>query len=307
MGYPEKIDLIDCISLFDEIKKCKWKSELVDTFARYGIKDDTKRTVETKGTCKSGKSGDLYATFITVADNKKYKTHMQFLVGQIDIITVNMVSDDRYFSKYEVYNKTGDGCRNRCFKIPYDVDEFKYVMDYFLRYDENWLNRESETVIDTAEQEDVLKAQLDNSVDEIDKEIETKQLQGEEREALIKVRVNQSAFRKLLMRRYTHCCLCDVDDESLLVPSDAGKKFFYKGLSVPCMCQMHRRNHIIFLAPILFKKYKVPWQLCIIMAGIMLTDWSLQYFGIKESTNSRRFVTGLIGGFGLNTLKLKIL
>ena len=35
MGYPEKIDLIDCISLFDEIKKCKWKSELVDTFARY--------------------------------------------------------------------------------------------------------------------------------------------------------------------------------------------------------------------------------------------------------------------------------
>ena len=43
------------------------------------------------------------------------------------------------------------------------------------------------------------------------------------------------------------------------------------------------------------------------MAGIMLTDWSLQYFGIKESTNSRRFVTGLIGGFGLNTLKLKIL
>lgn len=141
------------------------------------------------------------------------------MVGQINVNTVNMVSDDRYFSKYEVYNKTGDGCRNRCFKIPYDVDEFKYVMDYFLRYDENWLNRECETVIDTAKQEDVLKAQLDNSVDEIDKEIETKQLQGEEREALIKVRVNQSAFRKLLMRRYTHCCLCDVDDESLLVAS----------------------------------------------------------------------------------------
>lgn len=44
-------------------------------------------------------------------------------------------------------------------------------------------------------------------------------LQPKEREALIKVRVNQSAFRKLLMRRYTHCCLCDVDDESLLVAS----------------------------------------------------------------------------------------
>ena len=220
MGYPEKIDLIDCISLFDEIKKCKWKSELVDTFARYGIKDDTERTGETDGTYKSGKSKDLYAAFVTVTtDNKKYKTHIHFQSNQISINTISLISDDRYFSKYKVRNKTSDEYRNRCFKIPYDVDEFKYVMDYFLRYDENWLNRESETVIDTAEQEDVLKAQLDNSVDEIDKEIETKQLQGEEREALIKVRVNQSAFRKLLMRRYTHCCLCDVDDESLLVAS----------------------------------------------------------------------------------------
>lgn len=220
MGYPEKIDLIDYISLFEEIKKCKWKSELVDTFSKYGIKDDTERTGETDGTYKSGKSKDLYAAFVTVTtDNKKYKTHIHFQSNQISINTISLISDDRYFSKYKVRNKTSDEYRNKCFKIPYDVDEFKYVMDYFLRYDENWLNRGIETVIDTAEQEAVLKAQLDNSVDEIDKEIETKQLQGEEREALIKVRVNQSAFRKLLMRRYTHCCLCDVDDESLLVAS----------------------------------------------------------------------------------------
>ena len=220
MGYQEKIDLIDYISLFEEVKKCKWKSELVDTFSKYGIKDDTERTGETDGTYKSGKSKDLYAAFVTVTtDNKKYKTHIHFQSNQISINTISLISDDRYFSKYKVRNKTSDEYRNKCFKIPYDVDEFKYVMDYFLRYDENWLNRGIETVIDTAEQEAVLKAQLDNSVDEIDKEIETKQLQGEEREALIKVRVNQSAFRKLLMRRYTHCCLCDVDDESLLVAS----------------------------------------------------------------------------------------
>ena len=220
MGYSEKIDLIDYISLFEKIKKCKWKSELVDTFSKYGIKDDTERTGETDRTYKSGKSKDLYAAFVTVTtDNKKYKTHIHFQSNQISINTISLISDDRYFSKYKVRNKTSDEYRNRCFKIPYDVDEFKYVMDYFLRYDGNWLNREIETVIDTAEQEDVLKVQLDNSVDEIDKEIETKQLQGEEREALIKVRVNQSAFRKLLMRRYTHCCLCDVDDESLLVAS----------------------------------------------------------------------------------------
>lgn len=98
MGYPEKIDLIDYISLFEEIKKCKWKSELVDTFARYGIKDDTERTGETDGTYKSGKSKDLYAAFVTVTtDNKKYKTHIHFQSNQISINTISLISDDRYF------------------------------------------------------------------------------------------------------------------------------------------------------------------------------------------------------------------
>ena len=97
MGYPEKIDLIDYISLFEEIKKCKWKSELVDTFARYGIKDDTERTGETDGTYKSGKSKDLYAAFVTVTtDNKKYKTHIHFQSNQLSINTISLISDDRY-------------------------------------------------------------------------------------------------------------------------------------------------------------------------------------------------------------------
>lgn len=83
------------------------------------------------------------------------------------------------------------------------------------------------------------------------------------------------------------------------------RSFFIKGYQFPVCARCTGVIISYFLALILFKKYKVPWQLCIIMAGIMLTDWSLQYFGIKESTNPRRFVTGLIGGFGLNTLKLK--
>lgn len=85
------------------------------------------------------------------------------------------------------------------------------------------------------------------------------------------------------------------------------RSFFIKGYQFPVCARCTGVIISYFLALILFKKYKVPWQLCIIMAGVMLTDWSLQYFGIKESTNSRRFVTGLIGVFGLNTLKLKIL
>ena len=33
---------------------------------------------------------------------------------------------------------------------------------------------------------------------------------------------------------------------------------------------------------------------------IMFIDWALQYKKIKESTNMRRFVTGILGGFGLS-------
>lgn len=39
----QKCDLINFSELFEEIKACRWKEDLVNTYARYGIKDDTKR------------------------------------------------------------------------------------------------------------------------------------------------------------------------------------------------------------------------------------------------------------------------
>lgn len=36
----------------------------------------------------------------------------------------------------------------------------------------------------------------------------------------------------------------------------------------------------------------------------MFLDWLLQYLHIRESTNKRRLITGLIGGFGYTTLHL---
>lgn len=43
--------------------------------------------------------------------------------------------------------------------------------------------------------------------------------EGRDRLALIKSRVNQSAFRNYLFRRYNHCRLCSVSERSLLVAS----------------------------------------------------------------------------------------
>lgn len=53
----------------------------------------------------------------------------------------------------------------------------------------------------------------------IEKEIEAKQLVGEDRTAVVKARINQSVFRERLMRKYGKCFLCGVDEESLLIAS----------------------------------------------------------------------------------------
>ncbi len=51
---------------------------------------------------------------------------------------------------------------------------------------------------------------------------------------------------------------------------------------------------------------KIPVSLCALMVGMMAVDGFLQYIGIKESTNRRRFITGLCGGFGMTVLRWKL-
>ena len=44
--------------------------------------------------------------------------------------------------------------------------------------------------------------------------------------------------------------------------------------------------------------------LCVMLAGIMFVDWLLQYKKVLESTNTRRLVTGICGGYGVLTAQL---
>ena len=55
-------------------------------------------------------------------------------------------------------------------------------------------------------------------------------------------------------------------------------------------------------AYIIFFTYIIPMQLCLVCCTIIFIDWLIQYIGICESTNSRRLITGVIGGYGLSTL-----
>lgn len=43
---------------------------------------------------------------------------------------------------------------------------------------------------------------------------------------------------------------------------------------------------------------KITFWLSIILAIIMLFDWGIQYIGVLESNNTRRFITGILGGYG---------
>jgi len=56
-------------------------------------------------------------------------------------------------------------------------------------------------------------------INNIEKDVSKLELLGKEKEAYIKMRVNQSVFRDRLLKRYNHCCLCNVENQSLLKAS----------------------------------------------------------------------------------------
>lgn len=82
------------------------------------------------------------------------------------------------------------------------------------------------------------------------------------------------------------------------------RSFFYKGYQFPVCARCTGVIVATIPAIIVFIKKKLSIKTCVAMSGVMFTDWFIQRIGIKESTNKRRFITGLIGGFGFTTLHL---
>ena len=56
------------------------------------------------------------------------------------------------------------------------------------------------------------------------------------------------------------------------------------------------------IAYALFAFWTPPLLFCFLSLAIMFTDWLIQYLKLNESTNLRRLITGLIGGYSLATL-----
>lgn len=56
-------------------------------------------------------------------------------------------------------------------------------------------------------------------VKNIEQELDKLNLEGQDREAVVKVRVNQDVFRKILLDKYSKCCLCNVNKKDFLIAS----------------------------------------------------------------------------------------
>lgn len=82
------------------------------------------------------------------------------------------------------------------------------------------------------------------------------------------------------------------------------RSFFYHNYQFPVCARCTGVIISALIALIVFIKKKISITVCVIMSCVMFADWFIQFIGLRDSTNKRRFVTGLIGGFGYSTLHL---
>lgn len=84
------------------------------------------------------------------------------------------------------------------------------------------------------------------------------------------------------------------------------RSFFYKGYQFPvcARCTGVLLSTVPAILVFCFKRLSV--KICALLSSVMFLDWFAQFLEIRESTNARRLVTGLIGGFGVTTLHLHI-
>lgn len=84
------------------------------------------------------------------------------------------------------------------------------------------------------------------------------------------------------------------------------RSFFYHGKQFPVCARCTGVVIGNLLAMVLFPVVDINFLVCCLFCLILLLDWLIQYLQIKESTNLRRLVTGILCGYGLLTIELHI-
>lgn len=88
---------------------------------------------------------------------------------------------------------------------------------------------------------------------------------------------------------------------------DPNKSFFIKGYQVPLCARCCGIWAGYTFGLISVKFINMPIILCILMLIIMFYDWYIQNLTIRDSTNLRRFVTGVCYGVAIIQLLYKFL
>lgn len=153
---------------------------------------------------------DLLIIFVGKQD-KRYKSGV-YAVGKVisepAILTDENRKDDYCYGRKSVWveitklNYDKPLISDKEFK-PF-IGQYRHVHKIKDIYYDEILKKLSET---SSEAEDIIL---------IDDEANNKSLKGEEKQAFVKVRINQSVFRKRLLKRYKKCCLCGVEIEAML-------------------------------------------------------------------------------------------
>lgn len=87
----------------------------------------------------------------------------------------------------------------------------------------------------------------------------------------------------------------------------ADRSFFIKKRQFPvcARCTGVIIGYIIVFAAVAF--YILPIWACLIFCFIMFVDWLIQFIGIRESSNLRRLITGILGGCGVMSLEVRLI
>lgn len=84
------------------------------------------------------------------------------------------------------------------------------------------------------------------------------------------------------------------------------RSFFYKEFQFPVCARCTGVIISALIAIPLFFFYKLDIRIAVLMSFIMFLDWFIQFLKIRPSTNIRRFITGIIGGFGWTYIHLYV-
>lgn len=90
------------------------------------------------------------------------------------------------------------------------------------------------------------------------------------------------------------------------------RSFFFKNYQFPlcARCSGMVLGYIFSIA-VIIGSGSISVIVSFIFMGIMFLDWFIQFKKLKESTNTRRLITGIIGGYGVigilfNIIKLLV-